>query len=121
MLATPERRWRVRAALRWISQLLGWLRHFARDGWGRHSRGTPMPAWEHHIPQVCIIPNWDEASASLPVYRVTAETTRGERISLHVHAQDTAEATRKLALWEYCPTGITIRHVLSVEPHSLPS
>ena len=121
MLAIPERRWSVRAALRWISQLLGWVRHLARGGWGRPRRSPPLPAWEPHLPHACIIPDWDEASASLPAYRVIAETTRGERISLHVHAQDTAEATRKITLWEYCPTGIIIQHVLSVEPHDLPS
>ena len=67
------------------------------------------------MPRFYVITDIDETAAHLPLYKLTAETSTGEWVTIHVHAPDAAAAKHKALMPGYQPAGITIRQVLTVE------
>ena len=66
------------------------------------------------MPDFFVITDGDGTTAILPLSRLPADTTTGERVTIDVHATNGTAANQKAFMPESLPQGSTIRHVLTV-------
>jgi hypothetical protein len=66
------------------------------------------------MPDFFVITDGDGTTAILPLSRLLADTTTGERVTSNVHATNGTAANQQACMPESLPHGVTLRHVLTV-------